>query len=182
MSSHPEPATDLASLYREAVKRHAAEPVGYKAPIEATHRYEAYNPLCGDRVEICLRVTGDQVEAAAFDGAACAICTASASMLCSLAPARPVAWLRLLGDRLKNVLAESDIDREQGSLLRSLDDDSADASIDGDPTEDAADALPNELKPLLGVRRYPSRRRCATLPWEAAVNALDQGEIPPPGR
>jgi len=183
MSGGADPASDLAGLYRDAVKRHAAEPVGYRASIEATHRYESYNPLCGDRVEICLRVTGDQVEAAAFEGAACAICTASASMLCSLAPARPVAWLRRLSDRLKEALKGSDGNREQGSLLRSRDaDDSADASINGVPDADAETALPDELKPLLGVRPYPSRRRCATLPWEAAVKALDQGEIPPPRR
>jgi len=168
MSAGPDPAGDLAGLYREAVKRHAADPVGYRASIEATHRYEAYNPLCGDRVEICLRVTGDQVEAAAFEGEACAICTASASLLCSLAPTRPVAWLRSLSDLLREAL--------KGSLAAS------DESTGSDSSEDAAGGLPDELKPLLGVRRYPSRRRCATLPWEAAVKALDQPETPPPNR
>jgi len=173
MSAGPDPATDLAQLYREAVKRHAAEPVGYRAPIEATHRYEMYNALCGDRIEISLRVTGGQVEAAAFEGEACAICRASASMLCSLAPTRPVAWLRSSSDLLQEALKGSDLNREQGSLLRSRE-------ADSDQSEDANTALPDALKPLLGVRGYPSRRRCATLPWEAALKALDDSAVQPP--
>jgi nitrogen fixation NifU-like protein len=111
-----------------------------------------YNALCGDRVDIHLRVTGEQVEAAAFDGEACAICRASASMLCGLAPARPVAWLRSLSARLHQALGGFET------------------------------TLPEELEPLLGVRRYPSRRRCATLPWEAAVKALDHPVVPAPNR
>lgn len=165
-------AGNLARLYREAIRRHAAHPVGYREPIEATHRHEEYNPLCGDRIDVRLRVAGDAVEAAAFDGEACAICMASASLLCSLAPGRTVTGLQALGALLHEALtapvgarlarddsgdrsAEKIHDRGQGPLLQ----------------ED----LPQELHPLLGVRPYPSRIRCATLPWTVAVRALDAG-------
>ena len=145
-------ASELAQLYRDVIKRHASEPVGYRAPIAATHRHEEYNPLCGDRIEVALLVEHDRVEAAAFDGEACAICMASASLLCSLAPGVAVSRLESLGKELQQALSRK-----------------------GERPEDRArtDAeLPQELQPLLGVRPYPSRVRCATLPWTAAMRAL----------
>jgi len=133
----------LSSLYREAIRQHAAEPVGFRQPIDATHRHEVFNPLCGDRIEVQLRIVKGEVEAAAFDGEACAICMASASLLCGTAPGHPVAYLEELHDRLHAAL-------ENGQDLEGAD----------------------TLKPLLGVMPYPSRIRCATLPWAAAVGAL----------
>ena len=157
MEREPGSNDKLARLYREAIKRQAADPVGYKQAIDATHRHEAYNPLCGDRIDIALRVQDGQVEAAAFDGEACAICLASASLLCSLAPGETVSRVVSLGSELQWALGKSRM-----NPLPQIDD-SHEAS--GNP-------LPQELRPLLGVRPYPSRVRCATLPWEAATRAL----------
>jgi len=161
-------AGNLARLYREAIRRHAAHPVGYRQPIEATHRHDEYNPLCGDRVEIRLRVAGDTVAAAAFDGEACAICMASASLLCSLAPGRTITGLRQLNDSLQEAL-----DGAVGARL-ARDRDAVGAGLAGDRGQGPLlqQDLPQELEPLLGVRPYPSRIRCATLPWTAAVVAL----------
>jgi nitrogen fixation protein NifU and related proteins len=148
-------ADNLTALYRDSIRRHAAEPTGFRRPIAATHRHEAYNPLCGDRIEIGLRVAGDTIEEAAFDGEACAICMASASMLCGLAPGRTVAVLRQLSDDLHRALAAP-----------------VGAASAATPTRSRLKPLLHELEPLLGVRPYPSRVRCATLPWTAAVEAL----------
>jgi nitrogen fixation NifU-like protein len=158
MAREPGSNDQLARLYRAAIKRHAADPVGYRQAIEASHRHELYNPLCGDRVEISLRVQDGQVEAAAFDGEACAICRASASLLCSLAPGEPVSRVMSLGSDLQRALGKSRMNPlpQDGAALR----------------ESRMDPLPQELRPLLGVRPYPSRVRCATLPWEAAIRAL----------
>jgi nitrogen fixation NifU-like protein len=134
---------DLNSLYRETIKQHAADPVGYRQEIDATHQFEEYNPLCGDRILVQLRIRQEQVEAAAFDGEACAICMASASLLCDNIPGHPVSRLQDLHDRLQ-------------------------AALDSDHDIDGID----QLKPLLGVRSYPSRTRCATLPWTAAMKAM----------
>ena len=97
----------LGRLYREAIKRHAADPVGYKQVIDATHQHEEYNALCGDRIEVALRVHDEHVEAAAFDGEACAICLASASLLCSLAPGETVLRVVSMGSELQRALQES---------------------------------------------------------------------------
>jgi len=135
--------SDLAGLYRESIRQHAADPVGYLREIDATHEFEADNPLCGDRILIRLRIVNHSIAAAAFDGAACAICMASASLLCDAVTGKAVSHLEALHDRLMEAL-------------------------EGDGTLDDAE----ELKPLLGVKPYPSRIRCATLPWSAARRAL----------
>ena len=134
---------DLNALYREAIRQRAANPTGYRQEIDATHQFEEYNPLCGDRILVQLRIRQEQVEAASFDGEACAICMASASLLCETTPGHLVSRLRDLHDRLQ-------------------------AALDSDHDIDGIDPL----KPLLGVRSYPSRVRCATLPWSAAMKAL----------
>jgi len=135
--------SDIERLYLDTIKQHAANPVGYREKIDATHHHEEYNPLCGDRILVQLRIAGKRVEAAAFDGEACAICMASASLLCATAPGKPVSQLEDLHDRLQAVLSSGD-------------------DISGI----------DELSPLLGVRPFPSRIRCATLPWSAARKAL----------
>ena len=134
---------DLNALYLEAIKQHAADPTGFRKEIDATHQFEEYNPLCGDRILVQLRITQELVEAAAFEGEACAICMASASLLCGNIPGKSVRHLRELHERLLTAL-------------------------DSDHDSDGIDPL----KPLLGVRSYPSRIRCATLPWSAASKAL----------
>lgn len=133
----------LANLYRDAVVEHAVEPVGYRQQIAVTHRHELYNPLCGDKIEMQFQLEGDCIEAAAFDGEACAICMASASMLCEAAPHKTTA----------------EIGRQHEQLVTALKDKTSKPGLDS-------------LQALLAVRRYPARVRCALLPWEAAVKAL----------
>jgi nitrogen fixation NifU-like protein len=164
--AHDVAAASLAGLYRDAIRHHAANPVGYRRPIAATHRHETYNPLCGDRIEVSLRIAGDAVAEAAFDGEACAICMASASLLCSLAPGRAVAELRQLSDDLHRALNGA----VGAGLARDLESLTSRAQSALPQT-----GLPEVLQPLLGVRPYPSRIRCATLPWAAAVSALADG-------
>jgi nitrogen fixation NifU-like protein len=158
----------LSGLYREAIRRHAAQPVGFRQPIGATHRHEEYNPLCGDRIEVSLRLAGDTIEAAAFDGEACAICMASASLLCSLAPGRTTDGLLQLSEDLHRAL-NTPVEAAEGAAVG--------AALAANPDESRLKPLPHkdlpqELQPLLGVRPYPSRIRCATLPWTAALEAL----------
>lgn len=136
-------SNDPRRLYREEISKHAAEPVGYQAEINATHQYEEYNPLCGDRILLQLQISGQQVEAAAFDGEACAICMASASLLCENVSGQPVSHLESLYKGLQEAFECKD---ECGE--------------------------PAPLRPLFGVKSFPSRIACATLPWTAAIKAL----------
>jgi len=135
--------SDLTRLYRDAIKRHAADPVGFQQDIQPTHQHEDYNPLCGDRILVQLRIRSGRVEAAAFDGEACAICLASASLLCESVPGNTVDHLKNLHEKLCEAL------------------DTGQESIEIEA-----------LSPLLNVRPFPARIRCATLPWSAASKAM----------
>lgn len=141
----PGTVDELTALYRETIVEHAVRPVGFEAKIEPTHRRELYNPLCGDRVEVQLRIADEDVEAMAFRGEACAICMASASLMCAHQAGRPVADLRAAHAWLEGALSGAHEERQIEPLL-----------------------------PLLGVRAYPSRVKCALLPWEAAIGALSE--------
>ncbi|MFC1739995.1 Fe-S cluster assembly sulfur transfer protein SufU [Pseudomonadota bacterium] len=133
---------ELTRLYLDTIKKHAANPVGFGVAIDPTHQHEEYNPLCGDRIRVQLRIDSGQIEAAAFDGEACAICMASASLLCDCIPGQTVDQLKILNRKLREAL---------------------EGKIELPETE--------TLSPLLGVKSFPSRIRCATLPWTAATLA-----------
>ena len=134
--------SDLSQLYRQTILRHAGKPTGFRRDIEATHRHEEYNPLCGDRIEISLRIDNGQIADAAFDGEACTICMASASMLCATVPGSPAVNLAELSRVLIDSLAPG-----------------------------TTTPPPGELAALDGVRNFPSRVQCATLPWKTAARA-----------
>lgn len=133
----------VAQLYREVILANAVDPVGHGREIEATHRAARNNPLCGDDIEIRLLVESGSIRDAAFTGQACAICLASASLLCAHLPGQ-----------------------ETGAVSTTLD-----AFNDSLGTPQNV-ICPGYLQPLLGVRDYPARIACATLPWEAALAAL----------
>jgi nitrogen fixation NifU-like protein len=75
--------SDLRELYQEVILDHNRRPRNFRVPEEANRRAEGYNPLCGDRITVYLRVNGDVIEDAAFQGSACAIAKASASLMTS---------------------------------------------------------------------------------------------------
>ncbi len=136
---------DLAQLYRDIILRHSSQPVGFQKVIGETCRHELFNPLCGDRIVIMLEVEGQIIKDAAFDGESCAICRASASLLCEQVPDQEIEEFTNTRHWLERALISSE-------------------ETDG----------PQALHALLGVRKYPSRIKCVTLPWTAAASALSQ--------
>jgi nitrogen fixation NifU-like protein len=146
-ANQPGTVDQLTALYRQTIVEHAVRPVGFQAEIEPTHRHELYNPLCGDRIEVQLRIAGDDIEAMAFRGEACAICMASASLMCAHQAGRPTRDFQTAHRWLEEALKGGGENSQFEALM-----------------------------PLLGVRAYPSRVRCALLPWEAATQALGRGE------
>lgn len=133
---------DVKALYQAAVLEHSKQPRNEGKLDGATHSARASNPLCGDRVTLHLRVTCEVVDAATFEVRGCAICKASASMLTEAVTGRGVADGQALGQALGAALA-------------------------GD-----AEASLGAIEALRGVTAFPSRKRCATLPWETFEKAL----------
>ena len=139
----PGSVDDLSRLYRQIILRHSSQPVGFQKAIKETCRNEQFNPLCGDRIVIMLQVEGKIIRDAAFDGESCAICKASASLLCELIPGGLVEEF----GKTHKWLEQSLVSNKEA-------------------------CGPRALKALLGVRKYPSRIECVTLPWTAAAKAL----------
>ena len=106
----------------------------------------ASNPLCGDDIEVSARVVDGVILAASYRSHACALTSASASLLADLVPGRPIASARGMGDALAAALA------------------------------DRARAMPAGFEDLAVAQLLPSRRRCALLPWEALGTALDTAQ------
>jgi len=137
-------SVDLQALYQEAILDHSRRPRNFRA-IEGGRKAEGYNRICGDRVTVHLRVEGEVIRDASFQGSGCAIVRASASLMTESVTGRTVADAVAL------------IERYHGMIT----------APPGAPIEDLG-----ALSALAGVRLFPTRIKCATLPWEALQAAV----------
>jgi nitrogen fixation NifU-like protein len=133
-------------LYQTIVLDHGRNPRHHGALPGATHSARGDNPFCGDRVTVALILDGERIADARFDGAGCAISTASASMMLSALRGCTRA--------------------EAESLCRGFE-----SWLAGGETSAAL----GELAAFAGVRRYPVRVKCARLPWQTLAAALAGG-------
>lgn len=134
----------LADLYRQTVLDHSRAPRNFRRPARPDRQAEGHNTLCGDKVTVYLSMTPERIADVAFEGVGCAISLASASLMTEA----------LCG------LAPGDARAQTQRFLDSF------RNADAPPPQGA-------LAALAGVRSYPSRVRCATLPWQTAAAALD---------
>ena len=144
----------LAKLYQEIILAHHRAPHHFGPLPAATHRAKLSNPLCGDEVTISAVVDGGVVSVCHFLGHGCALCRASASLLTDA----------IQGQNRHAI-------EQLSKLVFAFLQDSADSERDDQARADLGD-----LVALSGVREYPSRRRCATLPWEALHKALQASD------
>ncbi|MBM3321120.1 MAG: SUF system NifU family Fe-S cluster assembly protein [Candidatus Eisenbacteria bacterium] len=146
--------SDLRDLYQEVILDHGRNPRNYGKLENANRLAKGYNPLCGDRFTIYLFVEEGIVRDIRFEGSGCAIALASASMMTEDLKGR----------------SEEDAEKrfEQFHTL-----------LTGDPStrEGAGDPSLGKLAVFSGVREFPVRVKCATLPWHAFEAALkEEGE------
>ena len=133
-------------LYREIILDHYRHP-RHRGRVEpADAVVAADNPLCGDQIDLSVRFDGDRVADIAFDGTGCSISQAAASMLCEAAAGTTRTAARDLAERFRAMLVD-----------------------------DGSDADLGDLEALRGVRAYPVRVKCATLPSNALLQALEEG-------
>ena len=140
--------SDLRELYQEVIFDHYRRPRNRGVLPDANHKAEGYNPLCGDRIMLYLRVEDGIVKDARFEGAGCAIATASASLMTEALKGRTAAEAEALFQRFHEMVTTP-----------------PDVPLTGDP------AL-GKLSTLSGVREFPVRVKCATLAWHTLRAAL----------
>jgi len=145
-------SSDLRSLYQEVILDHYKRPRNFGSLEGADHHANGYNPLCGDRISVHLKLgEGGEIEGISFEGSGCAISTASASLMTEAVAGKRAEEALALHGRFHKVLT----DRE------------------GEPDVSGL----GKLEALTGVREYPVRIKCATLAWHALKAALEsEGE------
>ena len=144
--------SELRDLYQEVILDHSKRPRNFRCIDDASHAAKGHNPLCGDRLSLTLKVEGDRIADAAFQGDGCAISKASASIMTDAIKGHSVSEARQLFGIMHDMLTgKGEVD------------------------------LPEEFDKLAvfgGVRDYPVRVKCATLPWHTMVAALDGAAQP----
>lgn len=139
--------SDLRELYQEVILDHQKRPRNFRKLEGANRTLEGYNPLCGDKITVYLRIEDGVVKDISFQGSGCAISTASASMM------------------TESLKGKSVTDAEK--LFESFH-----ALITGVDLNGAAIPL-GKLAVFSGVREFPVRVKCASLAWHTMRAALD---------
>ena len=142
--------SELTDLYQEVILDHNRRPRNFRTIEAPSHHAEGYNPLCGDRLNLYVQVSGDTITDVAFEGSGCAISKASASLMTDALKGRTVAEANSLFERFHKVVT----------------------TPPDQPVEDLG-----KLSVLAGVREFPVRVKCASLAWHTLKAALDREQI-----
>jgi len=140
--------SDMRELYQEIILDHNKQPRNCYVMNCANRSADGHNPLCGDTVRVYLRIEDGIIEEISFQGAGCAICTASTSLMTESVKGKTVEQAKDLFDEFHDML--TGVAAEQGVEL-------------------------GKLQVFEGVREYPVRVKCATLAWHT-LNAAIKGK------
>ena len=144
--------SELSELYQQVILDHNKRPRNFNKLETANHTAEGYNPLCGDHLTIYLNLEDDEVQEISFEGSGCAISKAAASMMTQAVKGKSKSEAEELFKEF-HLMVTGELDTEQQE-----------------------NALGN-LKIFAGVREFPVRVKCATLPWHTMHAALNNTEI-----
>ena len=108
--------SDLADLYQEIIIDHSKRPRNFGPVPDANAKAEGFNPLCGDRVTIQLKLANDVITNVGFQGSGCAISTASASLLTETLKGKTRSEAESLFERFHNLLTGDSPPAELGKL------------------------------------------------------------------
>ena len=137
-------------LYQDLILDHSKHPRNCHAMPDANRNAEGYNPLCGDKLKLFVKMDGDVVKDASFVGSGCAISTASASLMTESLKGKTREEALVLLDKFHNLLTtDTPVSKDLGKLVV-----------------------------FCGVRDYPARVKCATLAWHTLKSALEGATEP----
>lgn len=137
---------DLRDLYQEVIFDHNRNPRNFRVIDNADRKVEGFNPLCGDRLTLFLKLNGDVIEDASFQGSGCAISTASVSLMTEIIKGKTEAEAEALFETFHKMTTGKDEDIQLEAV--------------------------GKLAVLVGVREYPARVKCATLAWHTLDAAI----------
>lgn len=140
--------SDLAQLYQSVILDHNRNPRNFRSLENADGQAEGYNPLCGDRVKVWVKVEGDQIADVSFEGSGCALSKASASLMTTAIKGK----------------SRADVERLFG-MFHEL--------ITGKSGPAVTREQLGKLAVFSGVAEFPSRVKCASMAWHALQSALE---------
>ena len=138
--------SELRDLYRQTVLDHSRNPRNFRRLDDPDAVAEGHNPLCGDKVTVYVKLDDGTISDVTFEGVGCAISRASASIMTEQVRKQTTREAR---DGIDSVIGQFDRERSESPAGR------------------------GDMAALGGVREYPSRIKCATLPWKTLGAALD---------
>jgi nitrogen fixation protein NifU and related proteins len=142
---------DLRDLYQEVILDHGRKPRHATRLDDFDATAKGDNPMCGDRVQVWLKLDADTIGRVGFEARGCAISIASADLMAETVQGRARTDTRALFAAFREMARTGTCPSCATTLA--------------EPME--------RLAPLAGVHEYPSRVKCATLPWHALIAALD---------
>jgi nitrogen fixation NifU-like protein len=143
--------SDLHALYQEVILDHCKRPHNFRPMPDSNRTAQGYNPLCGDKVTLFVKLDGDRIADVSFQGSGCAISTASASLLTETVKGKTLA--------------------EVESIFAGFHD-----LVTGKAKTDGTGPALGKLAVFSGVSEFPVRVKCATLVWHTLRSALQGGE------
>ena len=140
--------SNLDALYQEVLLDHYRKPRN-KGPLEgATADAQGRNPLCGDEVNVAVKMNGDVVEAVKFTGQGCSISQAAASVMTQLVAGKSAAEVDALYERFHALVT------------------GVKPMVEGETKQLGSMAA------FAGVSKYPTRVKCATMSWHTLRKAM----------
>lgn len=142
--------SDLGELYQQVILDHNKAPRNFREVPDANRTADGDNPLCGDKIQLWVKVAGGVIEDVGFLGSGCAISQASASVMTTVVKGKTVAEAEQLFEAFHGmVTGTAEPDRKM---------------------------LGMKLHAFSGVKEFPARVKCANLPWHTLHAALTNGD------
>ena len=138
--------SELTDLYQEVILDHNKKPRNFQKLADANRSAEGFNPLCGDQIQLYVKVEDGVIRDIGFQGSGCAISKASASLMTSTLKGKSEKEADELFERFHRLVTKDEAT---------------------DP-----EAL-GKLAVFSGVREFPARVKCASLAWHTLRAALD---------
>lgn len=142
---------EIRELYQQVILDHNKDPRNFGKLENATHIAHGHNPLCGDKIDLYLKIENGKIEDVRFNGSGCAISKASSSIMTTILKGKTIEEAKDLFEKFHKAVT-SDLD-------------------DNIDTIDLG-----KLAVFCGVREFPARIKCASLPWHTMMNALENKE------
>jgi nitrogen fixation NifU-like protein len=141
--------SELKDLYQEVIFDHNRNPRHFGKLAHASCHAEGFNPLCGDKVTVYLKLDDQGViQDVSFDGSGCAISVATASLMSETLIGKTRAEAEALFERFHSMMMGEEARKHPAAL--------------------------GKLEVLSGVKEFPSRIKCATLAWHTLLAALKE--------